>query len=72
MVAAAYIAPVILALASFNVVAGAAINSVKNPEVIPGPGLPSLKELGITSDDLYKIGRPDSCMEEALNLPEAC
>ena len=24
------------------------------PEVIPGPGLPSLSSLGITSDDLYK------------------
>lgn len=26
------------------------------PEVIPGPGLPSLKSLGLTSDDLYKKG----------------
>lgn len=25
-----------------------------HPEVIPGPGLPSLASLGITSDDLYK------------------
>ncbi|KFY54221.1 hypothetical protein V496_07324 [Pseudogymnoascus sp. VKM F-4515 (FW-2607)] len=60
MIAATCISPLILGLASFNVVTGAAINAVKNPEVIPGAGLPTLKELSITSDDLYKIGRPDS------------
>ena len=72
MIAATYISPVILALASFNVVTGAAIDAIKTPEVVPGPGLPSLKELGITSAELYKIGRPDSCMREALNLSKAC
>ncbi|OBT61319.1 hypothetical protein VE03_09526 [Pseudogymnoascus sp. 23342-1-I1] len=63
MIAATYISPLILGLALFNVVTGAAINSIKNPKVIPGPGLPSLKELGITSEDLYKMGRPDSSVK---------
>ncbi|KFY31695.1 hypothetical protein V493_00875 [Pseudogymnoascus sp. VKM F-4281 (FW-2241)] len=62
MIAATYISPLILALASFNVVTGAAIN---NQEVTPGPGLPTLKELGITSADLYKIGRPDSSVKSS-------
>ncbi|OBT80469.1 hypothetical protein VF21_00877 [Pseudogymnoascus sp. 05NY08] len=65
MVATTYVTPAILALASFNVVAGAAIDAIKTPEVIPGPGLPSLKELGLTSADLYKIGRPDSSVKES-------
>jgi hypothetical protein len=72
MIATTYLTPAILALASFNVVTGAAIDSIKTPEVIPGPGLPSLKELGLTSADLYKIGRPDSCMRKTLNLAKAC
>lgn len=72
MIAATYISPVILALASFNVVTGAAIDATKTSEVVPGPGLPSLKELGITSAELYKIGRPDSCMSETLSLSMAC
>lgn len=71
MIAATCISPLILGLASFNVVTGAAINAVKNPEVIPGAGLPTLKELSITSDDLYKIGRPDSCMIETFNMSKA-
>lgn len=28
------------------------------PEVIPGPGLPSLAELGLTSAQLYQMGTP--------------
>jgi hypothetical protein len=28
------------------------------PEVIPGPGLPSLESLGLTSADLYAMGMP--------------
>lgn len=72
MIATTYVTPAILALASFNAVTGAAIEALKTPQVIPGPGLPSLKELGLTSADLYKIGRPDSCMRAALNLAKAC
>jgi hypothetical protein len=29
------------------------------PEVIPGPGLPSLAELNITSAQLYEMGLPE-------------
>jgi hypothetical protein len=29
------------------------------PEVIPGPGLPSLAELGITSAQLWEMGPPE-------------
>lgn len=30
------------------------------PEVIPGPGLPSLAELNLTSAQLYEMGPPDA------------
>ncbi|KFY82089.1 hypothetical protein V500_10829 [Pseudogymnoascus sp. VKM F-4518 (FW-2643)] len=65
MIAATYLSPLILALASFNVVTGLAM---ANPEIIPGPGLPSLKELGITSADLYKMERPDSLSLESSSI----
>lgn len=29
------------------------------PEVIPGPGLPSLAELNVTSAELYQMGTPE-------------
>ncbi|KAM0740123.1 hypothetical protein ACQRIT_005307 [Beauveria bassiana] len=29
--------------------------TVQYPEVVPGPGLPSLESLGLTSEDLYKM-----------------
>ena len=43
------------ALASFGTVSGmpALSSSADFPEVIPGPGMPSLKSLGLTSADLY-------------------
>ncbi|KFX86890.1 hypothetical protein V495_05253 [Pseudogymnoascus sp. VKM F-4514 (FW-929)] len=63
MIAATYLSSVALALASFNVVTGLAIRS---SEVVPGPGLPSLQELGITSAELYKIGRPDSSADDSV------
>lgn len=44
----------ILALAG----AAAAAATAKYPEVKPGPGLPSLAELGITSAELYQMGKP--------------
>lgn len=32
------------------------------PEVIPGPGMPSLESLGLTSEYLFSLGKPDACM----------
>ncbi|GJN73239.1 hypothetical protein PLIIFM63780_007301 [Purpureocillium lilacinum] len=45
----------ILALTSLSLVGGLAITY---PEVVPGPGLPSLAELGLTSAELYNMGIP--------------
>jgi hypothetical protein len=30
------------------------------PEVIPGPGLPSLESLGLNSTYLYSLGKPEN------------
>ena len=69
MIPATYLSPVILALASFHAVTGLVVRS---PEVVPGEGLPSLQELGITSAELYAMGRPEpSGIREALGLPSA-
>ncbi len=38
------------------------------PEVIPGPGLPSLAELNLTSAQLYEQGPPDGGMCSALRV----
>lgn len=48
----------ILALTSLSLVGGLAITY---PEVVPGPGLPSLAELGLTSAELYNMGIPHHC-----------
>lgn len=37
----------------------AAAGTTKYPEIKPGAGLPSLAELGLTSADLYKMGKPN-------------
>lgn len=37
------------------------------PEVIPGPGLPSLAELHLTSAELYTM-KPDMCMIDILHF----
>ncbi|OAA34790.1 hypothetical protein NOR_08302 [Metarhizium rileyi] len=55
MTPVARLSSMILGLASFGVARGLA---AANREVVPGPGLPSLAELGITSADLYNMGRP--------------
>jgi hypothetical protein len=47
----------ILGLASLQGVMAAPTAEVY-PEVIPGPGLPSLAELGLTSAQLYQMGTP--------------
>ncbi|KAG7284192.1 hypothetical protein NEMBOFW57_010555 [Staphylotrichum longicolle] len=36
------------------------------PEVIPGPGLASLKELNLTSTQLYEMGPPDAGTSDLL------
>ena len=51
--------PLLAALSMFAtavVTVPAAMSSV--PEVIPGPGLPSLESLGLTLADLYAMGPP--------------
>jgi hypothetical protein len=57
-------AVVLLALASVGSVA-AVPSPPDYPEVIPGPGLPSLASLGLTSKDLYEGTGPLS----NYNLP---
>jgi hypothetical protein len=47
----------LLGLASLQGVMAAPAPEV-SPEVIPGPGLPSLAELGLTSAQLYEMGTP--------------
>jgi hypothetical protein len=37
-------------------------------EVIPGPGLPSLESLGVTSAELYAMGLPESTSPNAITL----
>jgi hypothetical protein len=32
------------------------------PEVVPGTGMPSLESLGLTSKDLYAMGKPSARM----------
>ncbi len=49
----------VLGLASVKAAAVAAPPKVY-PEVIPGPGLPSLAELNLTSAQLYEMGPPDA------------
>lgn len=48
----------LLGLASLQGVMAAPAAEVY-PEVIPGPGLPSLAELGLTSAQLYEMGTPE-------------
>jgi hypothetical protein len=36
------------------------------PEVIPGPGLPTLAELNLTTAQLYELGRPNTTGNERL------
>ncbi|KAF8557143.1 hypothetical protein OG21DRAFT_1407725 [Imleria badia] len=59
--------PVLAALSVFAtavVAVPAATSSV--PEVIPGPGLPSLESLNLTSADLYAMGPPPAASEYLL------
>lgn len=65
MAVAKYLSPTMLALASLQLVAGLA---TKYPEVVPGPGLPSLASLGLTSEMLYKMPKPDLCTRETSQV----
>lgn len=51
---------VLAAIAALQTASAMAIDdrAAKVPEVIPGPGLPSLKSLGLTSAELYAMGKP--------------
>jgi hypothetical protein len=51
----------VLIIASFQA-AGVLATGYAIPEVIPGPGLPSLASLNLTSADLYAMGKPEPCM----------
>ncbi|KAM0666550.1 hypothetical protein ACQRIU_004405 [Beauveria bassiana] len=44
--------------------------TVQYPEVVPGPGLPSLESLGLTSEDLYKMepASPDTEVNARASL----
>lgn len=52
-----------------SLVAIATAGVTKYPEVVPGPGLPSLAELGLTSAQLYQMGTPKSCASIVSYLP---
>ncbi|OAA71187.1 hypothetical protein ISF_01738 [Cordyceps fumosorosea ARSEF 2679] len=52
-------AHIILGLLSLTTAAApAGATTEQQPEVIPGPGMPSLQELGVTSAELYQQGLP--------------
>ncbi|KAK3901698.1 hypothetical protein C8A05DRAFT_34614 [Staphylotrichum tortipilum] len=56
----------LLGLASVKAATAAAAPKVY-PEVIPGPGLPSLAELNLTSAQLYEMGPPDAASVALAN-----
>lgn len=51
---------IVTALAHFHGTFAAPAPAPIVPEVIPGPGLPSLESLGLTSEYLYSLPRPVS------------
>lgn len=65
MPSAKFISSLILSLASLQAVSTSPVNEVREttyPDVIPGPGLPSLQSLGLTSAQLYEMPKPEACM----------
>jgi hypothetical protein len=52
----------LLTYISFNPTAAHPTSGKLYPEVIPGPGIPTLAELGFTSADLYTM-EINSCMK---------
>lgn len=58
----------LLTFALFSLAAAAPAAESKYPEVIPGPGLPSLESLGLTSEQLYTMPIPKECKYFTLPL----
>lgn len=69
---ATYFTAILAALAILNPIA--AMPQAKRttfPELIPGPGLPSLASLGLTSADLYNMPTPKLSIRQApVSIPE--
>lgn len=61
----------LLTLALFSLAAAAPAAESKYPEVIPGPGLPSLESLGLTSEQLYTMPVPKErkYLTQSINCP---
>lgn len=60
MFAKTYLSSIALALMHYKTANGLVISY---PEVIPGPGLPSLASLGLTSAELYNMKMPNICKD---------
>jgi hypothetical protein len=57
-----YASALFLAVAALQAVSAGPLNArvAEVQEVIPGPGLPSLESLGLTSAELYSLPLPES------------
>ncbi|KAF1841381.1 uncharacterized protein K460DRAFT_397621 [Cucurbitaria berberidis CBS 394.84] len=65
MVSTKQIPALVMGLVSLASAAPAAVEvRAEVPEVIPGPGMPSLQSLGLTSEYLYSLGKPDVPSDE--------
>ncbi|KAJ2980575.1 hypothetical protein NQ176_g2556 [Zarea fungicola] len=64
----------LLTFALFSLAAAAPAAESKYPEVIPGPGLPSLESLGLTSEQLYTMPIPKefAAFKTSLNIDGTC
>lgn len=49
---------IILSLAAFRTSMAAPVEGTAYAEIIPGPGLPSIEELGLTLAELYETPAP--------------
>ncbi|CEJ82905.1 hypothetical protein VHEMI02946 [[Torrubiella] hemipterigena] len=63
-------APILQSLLMASMAVLVFANVMKYPEVVPGPSLPSLEEVGLTSAQLYQMGRPKS-LSSASTPPSA-
>lgn len=62
-----YLSAIVFAFASLKVAIAIPVAETIYPEVIPGPGLPSLAELGHTSAQLYQMS-PDEGMKSLSHI----
>lgn len=62
-----YLYTLILAFVSLKTATAVSAVGKVYPEVIPGPGLPSLAELGLTSEELYTM-KTDLSKETSSSL----